>query len=158
MGENNINHLSLKSLLGEKIQNNMQLESDLPAFMKNEDDSSCLKISNQPMERSDWFEDEICNYDKVRVYMEKLPSHEERGVEVITQLVDSLGEAWKSTFLDQEERVISKFLLSLQPEDLSQINLFDDDPILHREKAKMPSNETPCANFLLEEKRNEVGF
>ena len=76
--------------------------------MENEDDPSCLKICDQPLERSGQFEDVVCNDDKVKVHVEKFPSHakiliEERGNEVNTQPVDYPAETWRGILLAQEE-------------------------------------------------------
>ena len=86
--------------------------------MQNEGDLSCSKICDQYMERSSHFKDEFCNDDKVKVLVEKLPSHaknliEERGFEVNTQPIYYPVETWRGTLLAQEEEIIRNFLLSL---------------------------------------------
>ena len=67
--------------------------------MENEGDPSCLKIYDHPMERFGRFEDVVCNDDKVKVHVEKFPSHakiliEEGGAEVNTQLIDYPAKTW----------------------------------------------------------------
>ena len=122
-----------------------------------------VKHFNQPTQKPDIFKNKLYLDEKLKVHVENFSSHaknqiEERGVEVITQPIDSPIETWRGTFLDQEEEIISEFLLSLQLEDLSQVSPFDDNLILHRDEKKMPLDETPHADFLLMENRYEADF
>lgn len=102
LDEHDISHFPLESFVCRKFQNNMQPESELLTFMENEDDSSCLKTGNQPMQRFVHFDDEICNYDKVKVHEERLLSHD-KDAEINTQFVNYPAETWRGTSLYQEE-------------------------------------------------------
>lgn len=165
----------------QSVGHSVETLSDTPMY-KEEEDIICIFLSSFRPEDPSWdsqgmsikqigckslsddsfqsFEGEIYNKDKVKVHIEKLPSHaktlfEERGDEVNTQPLDYPAETWRGTLLAQEEEVISKFLLSLQLEDLSQVNPFDDNLILRRDEVKMPLDENLPVKFLVEKKRYE---
>ena len=135
----------------------MQPETELLISMKNEDDSSYLQTSDQPSQKLFPFGDEICNYDKVKVHEEMFLSHHE-DTEISTQFVNCLAEAWKETSFDQQQEVITEFLLCLQPEDVSQTNPLDGDSTLHGDETKTPLDEDAPTKFLVEEKKYEVDF
>ena len=62
------------------------------------------------------FDDEICNYDKVKVHEEEFISHFE-DAKISTQTVNC--QAQKEISFDQQEEVITNFLLCLQPTNQS---------------------------------------
>lgn len=130
-------------------------ETELLISMKKENDSLCLQTNNQHMQRLSEFDDEIYNYDKVKVHEEEFLFHFENA-EISTQHVNCPAEALKEISFDQQERAVAKFLVYFQPEDVSQTSPSDANSILHGDETKMPLEKDTLTELLVETKKYEA--